>query len=133
MTNVINHKKAYSEVDAFIDLLSDETKSKLPKELIDFFKKEKDFTYKKEIDSNKPIKEQNFSEEALSIIAYLNLEYLCEDENEKQQLIKIYNENERKHQQTSKLNGIISSDIFGSKKNQFFNAMTRYFRNFYHI
>ncbi len=97
MTSTIDYKKAYSEVDTFIELLNDENKKKIPKELIDFFKKEKDSNYKKDIDPNKPIKEQNLSTEALSIIAYLNLTYWCEDENEKKKLIEIYNENERKH------------------------------------
>ena len=42
MTNTIDYRKAYSEVDTFIELLNDENKKKIPKELIDFFKKEKD-------------------------------------------------------------------------------------------
>ncbi len=95
MTNSIDYKKAYSEVDTFIELLNDENKKKIPKELIDYFKKEKDSNYKIVIDPNKPIKQQNLSTEALSIIAYLNLTYWSEDENEKKKLIEIYNENER--------------------------------------
>ena len=47
MTNSIDYKKAYSEVDTFIELLNDENKKKIPKELIDFFKKEKDSIIKK--------------------------------------------------------------------------------------
>jgi hypothetical protein len=112
MTNTIDYKKAYSEVDTFIELLNDENKKKVPKELIDFFKKEKDPNYKKVIDPNKPIKEQNLSQEALSIIAYLNLTYWCEDENEKNELIEIYNQNEKRY---------------------FFDRCTKYLKKRYHI
>ena len=99
MISTLNYKRAYSEVDTFIDLLNEDKQEKIPKELRDFFKNEKDNSYNKIIEPCKPIKEQNLSNEALTIIAYLNLTYWCEDENEKQILLSIYDENEIKYQQ----------------------------------
>lgn len=99
MISTLNYKRAYSEVDTFIDLLNEDKQEKIPKELRDFFKNEKDNSYNKIIEPCKPIKEQNLSIEALTIIAYLNLTYWCEDENEKQILLSIYDENEIKYQQ----------------------------------
>lgn len=99
MISTLNYKRAYSEVDTFIDLLNVDKQEKIPKELRELFKNEKDNTYNKIIEPCKPINEQNLSNEALTIIAYLNLTYWCEDENEKQILLSIYDENQIKYQQ----------------------------------
>ena len=94
----INTRQAYTEIDNFIELLDEYNRNKIPKKLREFFKKEKDNNYTKIIDSNIPIQEQNLKEETLALIAMLNLQYWCEDEEEKQRLKKVYSENERKYQ-----------------------------------
>ena len=43
----INTRKAYSEIDEFLGLLSEEQRNKIPKKLREFFKEEKDQEYKK--------------------------------------------------------------------------------------
>ena len=90
----INIRQAYSEVDEFLTLLTDEQINKIPLKLRSFFKEEKDNEYKKVIDIERPIKEQDLKSETLAIIAFLNLQYWCEDENEKAQLRQTYMENE---------------------------------------
>ena len=90
----INIRQAYSEVDEFLTLLTDEQINKIPLKLRNFFKEEKDNEYKKGIDIERPIKEQDLKSETLAIIAFLNLQYWCEDENEKAQLRQTYMENE---------------------------------------
>ena len=45
----INTRQAYSEVDEFLGLLSNEQRSKIPQKLRNFFTEEKDQSYKKEI------------------------------------------------------------------------------------
>lgn len=95
----IKTRQAYSEVDTFLSLLSEEKRNEIPKKLRELFKEEKDNEYYKEIDTNIPIKEQNLREETLSLIAILYLQYWCKDENEKQKLISKLNENERKYQE----------------------------------
>ena len=113
----INTRQAYTEIDNFIELLDEYSRNKVPKKLREFFKREKDNTYTKVIDSNIPIKEQNLKEETLALIAMLNLQYWCEDEEEKRRLKKIYSDNEIKHQQ--KLREMYNpEDVFKTKQKQ---------------
>lgn len=95
----INTRQAYSEVDEFLGLISNENRNKLPQKLRDFFKEEKDINYIKGINPNVPIKNQELKEETLGIIALLNLQYLCEDENEKERLKEVYAKNEKIYQE----------------------------------
>lgn len=92
-----NIKEAYSEIDEFLKLLDEEDRNKVPEYLRKFFKDNKDLEYVKEIKKDIPIKEQNLKEETLALIALLNLKYWCDDEEERQRLIKIYSENEEKY------------------------------------
>ena len=95
----INTRQAYSEIDEFLSLLTEEQMNKIPLKLREFFKEEKDKEYKKQIDSEIPIKDQNLKSETLAIIAMLNLQYWCEDENEKQRLKEVYAKNEQVYQE----------------------------------
>ena len=92
----INTRNAYAEVDNFIECLDLYYKNKVPDDIKEYFKKEKNKNYNKMIDINQPIKNQNLMDETLAIIAMLNLKYWCDDEEEKKRLINIYLENERK-------------------------------------
>ena len=95
----INTRQAYSEIDEFLGLLSIEQRNKVPQKLRELFKRERDKEYIKRIDSTIPIKEQNLKEETLAIIALLNLQYWCEDEEEKERLQKVYSNNEKLYQE----------------------------------
>ena len=92
-------RKAYSELDEFIELLTVEEQNEIPKRLRDFFKEQKDNEYVKNINPNIEIKEQNLMKETLILIAMLNLKYWCKDDLEKERLKSIYAENERKYQE----------------------------------
>lgn len=93
----INTRQAYSEIDAFLNIISVENREKVPKYLRDLFNKEQDENYIKVISPDIPIKKQELKEETLAIIAWLNLEYWCQDENEKKRLKEIYENNEVKY------------------------------------
>ena len=113
----VNTRQAYTEIDNFIELLDEYNRNKVPKKLREYKKKEKDNTYTKTINPNIPIKEQNLKEETLALIAMLNLQYWCEDEEEKRRLKKIYSDNEIKHQQ--KLREMYNpEDVFKTKQKQ---------------
>ena len=92
----INTRQAYSEVDEFLNIISRENRNKVPQYLIQFFKNEKDQNYNKGINPNIPIKNQDLKAETLAIIAWLNLEYWCQDENEKKRLREVYDRNEER-------------------------------------
>ena len=97
-----NTRQAYSEVDEFLEQLDDIHKNQIPEKLRKVFKNEKDNTYIKHINSEIPISEQNLKEETLGIIALLNLQYWCKDEEEKKKLLERYSENERIYQEKLK-------------------------------
>lgn len=95
LENLQKTRIAYAELDEFIELLDEEDRNKIPIKLREFFKNEKDKEYFKNISTEIPIEEQNLKEETLALIALLYLKYICEDEEEKQQLKQIYEENEK--------------------------------------
>ena len=95
----INTRQAYSEVDEFLGLVTEEEKNQIPKKLRDFFREERDINYHKNINPNIPIKEQNLKEETLAIIALLMIQYWYKDESKKQKLLEVLDENERKYQE----------------------------------
>lgn len=99
MSIMIKTRQAYSEIDEFLELLSEEQRNEIPKNLREFFKIEKDKEYRKNIDKDIPIKDQNLLKETLAIIASLNLKYWCKDENEKKRLKQIYAKNEKKYKE----------------------------------
>ena len=59
----LSTRQAYSEIDEFLEIIDEESRNKVPEKLRDFFKKEKDTNYIKNIDLNVPIEQQKFKKE----------------------------------------------------------------------
>lgn len=97
-----NTRIAYAQIDSFIDLLPEKEKMKIPNELIELFRKEKDNEITKKLSLDTPIEEQDLIDETWNLIAFLYLKYLCEDEEEKKELEEIYEENDKKYMQEMK-------------------------------
>ena len=91
-------RQAYSELDSFLELLNEEDRNKIPARLREYFKCEKDVNYTKDLRIDIPISEQNLNKETLNLIALLDLQYWCKDEEEKNRLKAIYAQNEKKYQ-----------------------------------
>ena len=91
--------EAYAEVDTVLSLMDEKYLNEIPIKLRELFSKEKSKEYIKEIISDKPLKEQNLKEETLSILAVLNYNYWCKDEEHKRELLEQYSENEKKYQE----------------------------------
>ena len=117
-------RKAYTEVDNFIELLDEYHKNKIPKKLREFFKNEKEEKYIKNIYRNIPIKEQNLLQETLSLIAFLNLQYWCDDEKERKRLRKIYTENEKTAMKQMRLKYDINN-IFKERRKEVIEEETK--------
>lgn len=117
-------RKAYTEVDNFIELLDEYYKNKIPKKLREFFKNEKEEKYIKIIYRNIPIKEQNLLQETLSLIAFLNLQYWCDDEEERKRLRKIYTENEKTSMKQMRLKYDINN-IFKERRKEVIEEETK--------
>ncbi len=88
-------KKAYSEVYKIINLMDREYIEKIPEKIRKLFKEQKDENYVPQIDVNIPLLKQNLQSRTLSILAMINLDYWCESEEERNELLKIYDENDK--------------------------------------
>ena len=86
---------AYAEVDAILELLEDEFVNRIPKKVRKFFKDEKDKEYKPTIRSDIGLDEQDLKSETISILTLLQLNYLCDSEEEKQEILNELQENDR--------------------------------------
>ena len=76
-------KKALIEVEAILNELSMQEYNKIPDVVIDFIDENKDTNYKWEYDYDKSLENQNLSEYTLEILAYINNEFLLNDEQKK--------------------------------------------------
>lgn len=93
-----NNKIAYAEVYEILELMEKKYIDKIPKKLVEMFREERNSKYRPIIDVKKPLYEQNLQRETLVILAVLNLNYWCESEEEKQNLLRDYAENEKKNE-----------------------------------
>lgn len=89
---------AYAELLEILSLMEEEYVKRVPQKLIDIFEENALSSYKKHLDVNKPLEEQEVSSETTALIAMLTLNYWCESEDEKRKLTRIYKENEQKYQ-----------------------------------
>lgn len=92
-------KMAYCEVDIILGQMEEEYVNKVPTELRKLFKEQKRMNYSPKIKSDVPLADQNLMRKTIAILAMLNLNYWCEDEKEKQDLIQMYAENDRKKEE----------------------------------
>lgn len=86
---------AYAEVDAILELLEDEYLKKIPAQVREFFKKEKNKEYRININAKIGLDEQNLKDETISILTLLQINYLCDSEEEKQEILNELYENDR--------------------------------------
>lgn len=78
-----NSSLAYSEVYAILNMIEDEYKERVPKNVMDFFEEERDKEYNPIIDVNIPLEKQNLKRKTIVLLAILNLNYWCDSEEEK--------------------------------------------------
>ncbi len=97
----IEYSEAIVEVLEILEYSDDSIIEKIPKELIEFWQRNKSTTYKPKLDHDKSINEMDLKEKTKSIIAMIYLNYLCSDE-EKDNINSILKDNEEKYQQKLK-------------------------------
>lgn len=95
---LVDNMIAYAEIDEILNLLEDKYREKVPEKVRTFFKEEKMFDYKPTIDVNTPLIQQNLKRETIVLLAILNINYWCENEEEKQFFLNelAKNEDEKK-------------------------------------
>lgn len=94
----LKRREAYVEILEVLKRIDRRFIEKIPHGLIDFFEKNKSEEYYFKYDDKKTLKEQNLNDITLSLLAMLNLNYWCEDEEHKEELLKLYVENEKRYQ-----------------------------------
>ena len=91
-------KQAYSEVCAVLDNMPNEYVSKIPKKIIDLFQSEKLKDYKPSINTSNPLDKSYLSKKTMVLIAMLNYYYWCPNKEVKDELYKMYLNNNEKYE-----------------------------------
>lgn len=112
----MNKKNSYVEILEILKYMDKIYVDKIPKELIKFFEENKANNYSFKFDSTVELDKQNLNDNTLALLAMLNLNYWCESEKHKKELISRYNDNEKKYQE--KLHEKYNSDNLFKKKHQ---------------
>ncbi len=94
-------KDIYSEVYAILNMLGKEYIDKLPKDIYNIIEEEKSSEYNPVYATTVALDRQVVKKESISIIAFLHLNYWC-DEEEKIKLRELFDENEYKYQEELK-------------------------------
>ena len=97
-------KDIYSEVYAILNMLGKEYINKLPKDIYNIIKEEKSTEYNPVYETTVALDKQDVKKETISIIAFLHLNYWCNEE-EKIKLRELFDENEDKYQEELKQQG----------------------------
>ena len=86
-----NMANTYSEVLDILNYIEPQYKCKIPKDMLEMFKSEcnKEYLNALMADQTDSLK-KDYSEEALSIISFLNLKYWCESQEEKKYYRDMY-------------------------------------------
>lgn len=92
-------KKAYSEVYEILKMVDKEYFDKIPKKFVEFLEREKDNNYIPNINENIPLEEQKLLNDTINILAMIKLDYWCSSEEEKSELLKLLNGNEKKYKE----------------------------------
>lgn len=99
MINSAKIPTAYSEVYSFINALGIDFINKIPVKLYNTIKENRNVNYNPKFEASQKITNSMISQEALSLIAALNLQYWCNNETEKQELKQVYIENTRREEE----------------------------------
>ena len=106
---------AYAEVYEILSFMEPKYIDKIPLKLMELFREEKLKDYKPNIEPTIPLDEQKLQKKTLIILAMLNINYWCEDEKEKNELRKIYEDNESAINESIQVEFV--DDMFKNHKN----------------
>lgn len=113
---MVDYNKRLVEVDEILKYLSTEDLLKIPEEVRNTIKENKDKEYFWKYDETKPLKEQDVSRDTIAILSYLNMEYLL-NEKQKEYMERLHESNERELEE-AKVEKYSVDDLFKRKKTQ---------------
>ena len=91
----MKYEKCLVQLDEILKYLSDENLQKIPNEIKESIKSEKDKNYIWKYDESKALNEQNLDRKTIAILSYLNMEYLL-NTKQKEFIKRIHDLNEEK-------------------------------------
>lgn len=92
---MFEYNKRLVEVDEILNYLPKEDLEKIPEDIRQLIKNNKDKDYIWKYDETKSLKEQNVSRDTIAFLSYLNMEYLLNDK-QKEFMEKLHEINEKK-------------------------------------
>ncbi len=107
-------ENVYAEVSAVLEKMRKEDIDKIPHGLLETIENNKNAEHNFSIDPSISLEEQNLSKESKAMLALINYKYFS-DEAQKEELKKIYEENDRKAEQELR-DKYHTDDIFGNKE-----------------
>lgn len=129
MINPAKIPRAYSEVYSFINSLGNNYIKKIPELIYNKLKNERDVNYNPIYETNKEISDKDISYEGLVLISAINLQYLCDNPLEKEELKKIYINNTRLRNEEFNYGNLFKRS--DKKENTTQNALVEYRDGFF--
>lgn len=114
-------KKVLTEVYAILQHLSSENFNKIPSNVINLIKTNKDDEYVWNYDTTKSLTEQNISRDAVAVLSYINMEYLLNDQ-QREFIENLHKQNEEVLEQLKREK--YNSDTLFSNQNKNINKDT---------
>ena len=84
--------KSYSEVYEILNLMDEKYINKIPDKVKELINNERDKEFKTNIEINIPLDKQVLQKDTLTLLTILYLNYWCESEQEKKELIELFDE-----------------------------------------
>lgn len=91
---------AFAELLELLNLMDDESINKIPKKLLALFETYADKGYTNHLSLEQPLEEQNISEKTISYLGVLCLNYWCNSEKEKEDLLSQVKQNDIKKEES---------------------------------
>ena len=101
-----NLQNAFSEICEILNLMEKQYVDKVPKKIKELFENEKNNEYKCKIDINVPLENQKLQKETLTILAILYINYWYENEEERQELIKNFDNVDKQNEERYSIDNI---------------------------
>ena len=111
-------RKAYAEVDFIIHNMNEKYINMLPKKMITFFQEVKDPNYEVNIDLKKPLYEQSLKDYTFDLLNILNLNYWCEDEERKKEIINMLSDSKAEPKFEKQMKSNLFTEINNNEDNK---------------
>ena len=89
-------QEVLSEVYSVVNAMGEEYKARIPLDVWNVIEEKRDKNYTPIVDENKALNEQGLSIDTITFIAMLHRDYWCDSDEERAELISLFDANEQK-------------------------------------